>query len=590
MDSKIPSISGGRSDDLDIDALLAEIIDDVGLDEDAGVPKSDAQRIYSHGFTVRVDLKTADPGVHLEKIGWSASSPEWVHSTLKHHERSTIRGSTFLTQRGPRNRSQASSVLAKLNRRVGTCLYAVEYNRPFNGEHFIILRGVRDVDVKRLLEEHLGLASDQYQLAYYLDMERYFVLPPHVAFALAGALDPHAVPVAGRGRTSRKRWLVKDAEFPVVIRSRAKRMAKLNIYRIDNGATAQFKVEISLKGRRQNKGHFNKDDIPALDAVLHQLIEEHALEPASKPERWEPRRPPQWPRDGRLARLSGKAYRGRRVSEQRVQAARLGHTPLLSFCVNYPTSPLTLPTPYLIRKSNNSNSSAASIPWSRIATDISQYPGYLTEVVLSPDQDPVSLVEAVVVSEPQGRVAVSTLVGSPGTGVDGWRSLARLIEHNPLSEATATLVVVVDTSVILAIDDLVVRSADDSFHNFERGPFFDPWWQDNWCPLPLYAKAMAALLSPMLAELRDICESTGLKVVLVTVDARPEHGRGPLLPTHFFRDARVRSHIGDAGRYYAHLRYLVETNDRGRATWVGMLKDEGQGLPGRVLWGAPNGA
>lgn len=612
MKDILPSISEGCSDDFDIEAHLDAHSDDVTAEDAAAIPTPDERWIHSHGFTVRINLRVAHAQTNMAEIGWSPDSPDWVHSTPKCGNRSTIRGSTFLTQRGPRSKKQGTLALSRLNRRLGTFLYAIEYNRPPIDADYLILRGVRDIDVRRLLEDHLGFGPDDYEVAYYLDLERFFVVPPHIALRFVEDLAPEASPQAGRGRTSRKRWLLKDYPFPVIVRKRAQKTAYLNVYRIEGGVTAQYKVEISLKGRRQNKGHFNKEDIPALDEILLDLIERYDLVPVPKPERWEPRKPPQWRRDGRLARLPAKAYRGGRVSQERIQAAEIGHTPNLRFWVKSSTSSLTSLSQSLIRKATTTNSTSSTpLLWDRLAEDISQYEGYLSEVLLDANQDPQGLVDAIVSREPGGSTAVGVLAADLGSGVENWNSLVQMVDSFPATEELRTLIVLVDPSITLAIDELIVPRAESLMDQIilevenelegrqaavnsqgtapasEASPasFSDPNWQKHWCSFPLYVKATAALLSPMLADLRQICETTGLKVVLITADARPEHGKGSLLPTHFFRDGRVRSHIGDAGRHYAHLRYLVESDDDGRPYWAGLLKDEGQGLPGRLLWG-----
>jgi hypothetical protein len=134
--------------------------------------------------------------------------------------------------------------------------------------------------------------------------------------------------------------------------------------------------------------------------------------------------------------------------------------------------------------------------------------------------------------------------------------------------------------------------------------------------LPVLFHATGAWLWETFEGLRRLGEETGLRVVAVTVDGRPEHGRGDLLRTHFFRDGRVRSHVGDAGRYHAHQRYLVERvvrtaftrgytettqGDDGPITQVYdsrvehehevgniiALKDEAEGLAGRLIYEAP---
>jgi hypothetical protein len=125
---------------------------------------------------------------------------------------------------------------------------------------------------------------------------------------------------------------------------------------------------------------------------------------------------------------------------------------------------------------------------------------------------------------------------------------------------------------------------------------------------------MAGWLADMLDGLRRLGEESGLRVVLVTCDACPEHGYGHMRRSHFFRDGRVRSAIGDAGRYYAHQRYRIERavkttyfraytevseNEMGETLIseyhaheeheyvtgnVVVLKDEVEGLPGRLVY------
>jgi len=94
---------------------------------------------------------------------------------------------------------------------------------------------------------------------------------------------------------------------------------------------------------------------------------------------------------------------------------------------------------------------------------------------------------------------------------------------------------------------------------FKPGPLMPP---EHVVPgmdaFPALFKATGAWLDDLFAELRQLGEQTGLKVIVVTCDGRPDHGRGSLLRTHFFKDGRVRSLVGDAGRYNSHIRYLVE--------------------------------
>jgi len=83
---------------------------------------------------------------------------------------------------------------------------------------------------------------------------------------------------------------------------------------------------------------------------------------------------------------------------------------------------------------------------------------------------------------------------------------------------------------------------------------------------------------------RAACETHGSKTVFITTDARTTWGRGPLEKSHFYRDHRVRSWVGDAGRYWCHQRYRVEPDVEGRPCRVVTIKDETEGLVGRLVY------
>lgn len=70
---------------------------DVDLNDLSPIPAPDRQRIYSHGFTVRVNLGVADSEPYMQKIGWSPEVATWIHSKLKYGQRSLIKGSTYVT-------------------------------------------------------------------------------------------------------------------------------------------------------------------------------------------------------------------------------------------------------------------------------------------------------------------------------------------------------------------------------------------------------------------------------------------------------------------------------------------------------------
>lgn len=199
--------------------------------------------------------------------------------------------------------------------------------------------------------------------------------------------------------------------------------------------------------------------------------------------------------------------------------------------------------------------------------------------------------KALVQSRSPGEVAVGLLGAELEGEVLGWESVKALVPIYPQTDKTKTLVVVVDPSIILAIADGVVALDHDSLTKGTFGPLYPVGRPHHWGSVPVQISAVAALTTPVMKELRSICEHDGISVVVVTVDARPDHGtRREILKIHRFRDGRVRTLLGDAARYHCHLRYLVESTDSGVPTWIGMTKDEGEGLPGRMLWEMPTGS
>lgn len=75
-------------------------------------------------------------------------------------------------------------------------------------------------DVERILEAHMGLQRSEYDIAHFLDLERFIVLDAAQALRLAGDLG--GVPTSGQSRLARKRYLLRDYGVPVRIRTRTK--------------------------------------------------------------------------------------------------------------------------------------------------------------------------------------------------------------------------------------------------------------------------------------------------------------------------------------------------------------------------------
>jgi hypothetical protein len=205
----------------------------------------------------------------------------------------------------------------------------------------------------------------------------------------------------------------------------------------------------------------------------------------------------------------------------------------------------------------------------------------LSEVILDVQQNPLPIIEALDRSDP-GSIALNILCrvtpeGHPVT----WGAITRLLSQFTGCQNTKTLILVIDPDAMVCNGD-AVATWDEQTSRLLPGPLHHENW--HWDTFPLDVKANAGWLWPMLQELRDICEHTGLRVVLLTADARPDHGFGELQRSHFYRDARVRSHIGDAGRYWCHSRYRVEQGRNGPRRAL-MVKDEAQGLMGRIVFG-----
>jgi len=575
----------------DDESLLGAYSSDVSAADAVVIATDSEDPLYSHGYALRVIVRaTRDKALAaLEKIDWAPDSSDWRAGKLKHCRRWILRGSTFITHRKPRNERLP---MAQFNSASKTNLYSLMIDD--DGEEIaLIFHGVRRSDVETVLCNTMGLGGADYYVAHYTALERYFVLGPREALRLAAELGGEAT--NGRGRAARKQYLLRDLEVPIVVGERARRTAKITIYRLRGGATAQYKVELRLKGRSRDRMQFSESDVPKLDAALEHLIEAHGLTPVSKPARWEPVTANSWRRDGRLAVIGQSAYRGRAVDQERSRLAEACHTPCLAFLTGFRVGSLTSVYPKYIRNSDPSRSTPESLPsdahpprrhraWRSLAGDIGRYEGYLSEVILDANQDPAPFIEALI--EDQGEaVGVGMITYAPADGhADSWGSVTRLAAHHPVIDETQVLVVVVDFSCTLSIESAMFSPIGDSLTESVPGPLYPPYWQQSW-GLPPWEKALGPLMAPTFSGWRETAETTGMRIVTITTDLRPAHGRGELLKTHRFRDGRVRSHVGDAGRYYAHLRYLVDSDVNGRPVKITMAKDEGEGLPGRVIWG-----
>ena len=103
------------------------------------------------------------------------------------------------------------------------------------------------------------------------------------------------------------------------------------------------------------------------------------------------------------------------------------------------------------------------------------------------------------------------------------------------------------------------------------------------------AQVLGQVLWEALEVLREVCEESGRTVILVSSDSRPETAMGAMRPSHRYKDSRVRSLLGDASRRWCHQRYRVEMygeDHPGMVRQIVTIKDEADGLVGRLNWGA----
>jgi hypothetical protein len=580
-----------------------------------------ASLIYSHGFSLRLRLLLAKPvaAEHLAKCGWSpAGSSGWVQVKRRQH----LRGTAWLTQRRPRNRKLP---LTKANEQWKTALYGVAVEEGVD-YYYVDLSGVRTDDVDTFFRKVLEVGTSDYEVAYYRAAERYFVLDPIQAMRLAAELGH--MPTQGRGRLTRKDYLVQEHPISMTVGKWAKATAALQVYRVRNGATMSYKVEVRLQGKKRDRHTFSERDIARLDAVLNDLIDTYHLHPIPKPDRWEPQSygvRATVPFDPVLRRLPSMATRGTKLDAAVVRNCHTLATPKIrefatavaaypaSFRISFSQTSSTssscglssLPKPLIQTPSATPKSSHSAPqltgPWLELAKEIGSSRGILSEVILSPNQDPGPFIQAL--ADEGEQVAITVI----GDGSPTWASVEELAYEHRGFEVATTHVVVVDPTIVgtlgsaasswdpvtaafLASADGIIFDSDGVIFNLDDLPFAlshqsDPNGAGDG-GLRRESFAVGGTCWNLLADLRALCEATGNNVVLVTVDTRPDHaltGR-PTLKSHFFRDGLVRSLLGDAGRYYSHARYLVEHRDATIIERIVLTKDEVEGRTGRIIY------
>lgn len=532
------------------------------------------REIYSHGFCLRVEVNREARGRAREALRERlhyGDGRRW----RGRGERRCLRGSGWLTGRRPSRKT----VIGRLNREEKLALYNVAVVER-EEEMFIDLEGVRRGDHEKLLHDILGLEAEDWSVSYFRRLERYIVLSQpeaeRLAVVLGGELHRE------RGRRSRIVWLHHHFKREVKIRTRATGIAQGKIYRVqpERGATAAYRLEVWLEGDRKGRTHFFEQDEDALDEVLASLVEEHDLHPIIRPDVWEGEggeKPPFVKRDRDLARMTMSAYRGSRPwTVNRHPCSPLDSAPSV---VLRPLGDGNLVRPRVSCRFPSSHpTNASTTPSARpspdgereIAIQIANDPvSLLTEVVIDGQQDPTHLLRHLV-HQLGGAGAVDVgYVGIPG---ETWYGVETVMaELPPVTGDEMSLVLLVEPDLIVDLikDTWSVPGGGVDCEALQAAADGSP---------AIHRLTSCGLLADLMGALRRLCETTGLKVVLITVDDRPDNGRGPWRGSHRWDDGRVRSAIGDAGRYWAHSRYRME---RDRIT---MLKDERHGRPGTIAW------
>ena len=531
--------------------------------------------IYSHGYSVRFRIAESarqTAKCALQQMLHLGDGRRWK----ARGERVCFGGSGWLTGRRPSEKT----CIGKFNRKYRTVLYNLAVVERDDGL-YLDMQGVREQDRTVLLETILGLDAAAYSVAYFRRLEKYVVLSQPEAERFALALG--GVPQRGGGRHSRLRWLLRHKTWPVTIRTRAKSVVHGKVYRVapERGATAAYRFEVWLEGDMRGRTQFLEKDEAVLDDLLSRLVAEHDLHPIERPEVWEGqggKMPDFSPRDPELRQLFMSGYRGARPEPRkchppvhedpgprlvlRTVDGEIPPVPCIS-CPNPPSpSPITLPEGFDPGPSSNGEAVLAQ----QIADDPTSF---LAEVVLDAFHDPTPLVRHLVehLGDP-GAVAV----GHISLG-DTWYGVEELMEElPPVTNDEASIVLVVEPEVRAALMETTWVDAGGSLNEEALFREVVRWSMGS------EQLTSEGLLTHLLRDLRAHCETTGVRIVLVTVDARSFVGLGPFRFSHRRNDTQVRSSLGDDGRYYSHTRYRMERDS------IPMLKDERHGRPGRYAW------
>lgn len=560
--------------------------------------------IYGHGYAVRVRLLGV-VGELLERLGrlsWRREGhPQW--RTMA-GGRQVLRGSAWLTHRAPgsrrRGKARTKSPLVTLNEAYKMRLYSLGLDIRDEGV-FIEVQGVRQDDTRRLLGEVLGLGTNEWTVEHFTTAERYIVLLPSDAVRLARALGYSSS--QGKGAFARKSYAIKCHEIPVNVRRRTPSKAVLSCYRVTHGATSAFKLEVRLRGRRRDRRQFTGDDVRKLDDILLDLVREHGLVPVLKPARWEPRmfntRVESAGFDETIRPLPQKSWRGKAMDARDIRRLRERHIPSPVGSVedagesaSTPRSTPTLRSPLQapghwrpVTSSDNpmdvrwflpadleSNGAQDELlpptsPEEAVGRAVGAQKGAIIEVVLPEDRDPSPFIDQILRHRPGRKVGVIVV------GTQSWGQVERrLLRDHWLDETAEDIIIIVDPTAMSFFTTSLASTVSEHADLAQAE-----------------TTAMAANTWDLLKTLRTTVEQTEAIVTVLSVDHRPDSGKGKLRPSNFWTDARVRSFLGDAGRYWCHMRLRVEHEmheTRRRPSWtttkVVALKDETEGIVGRL--------
>jgi hypothetical protein len=215
--------------------------------------------------------------------------------------------------------------------------------------------------------------------------------------------------------------------------------------------------------------------------------------------------------------------------------------------------------------------------------EIRALPG-VYEIILRDEYDPKPVLKALRMAFGQSVGFAALAMGLEDGQLNTWHSVATMVGESPVVEGQAVTVICYDPSY------LGYYHAAYSTDHDRPGPLM--WsrfaMMENVDPSYVHWQGAAGALADLMERLREDVERHGGRVVIISQDARSTRGIGPWSRAHAWKDVRVRSTLGDAGRRSAHCRFYVDADGVGRVRRVVAWKDEHEGLTGRYLYVAPD--